>query len=344
MHGTIYEFERLPEFQRQGAGHASSLPAARAGVPLVGIIRNPRSHRNKGQAPELADCSNILTETPQTRAFLHECLARFARRGIDYLVIDGGDGTVRDVLSCGAEIFGDEWPALIVLPKGKTNALAVDLGLPGEWSLTEALVAVQQGRSVTRHPLRITSAKPSEGCAQGFILGAGVFTLATELGQETHRRGAFNSFAVGVTILWGLLQMFFGRLGNRWRSCTRMRMRDAQNGEDLPYSGRGNPDERFLMVATTFENFPLGAKPFGKNVRPGIKLGILDWPARWIIMLMPAILYGLRARFLENKGVHRLYADAVDLELDGSFILDGESFPAGRYTLQPGPLLNFVIP
>lgn len=344
MHGTIYEFERLPAFLRQEDRHASRRIGTRTGVPLVGIIRNPRSHRNKGHEPELADCSNILTETPKTRAALHECLAHFARRGIDYLVVDGGDGTVRDVLSCGADIFGDDWPAFIVLPKGKTNALAVDLGLPGKWSLTEAIAAAQNGHSVSRRPLRITPGHDAGGCVQGFIFGAGTFTLATELGQEAHRRGAFNSFAVGVTILWCVLQMLFGRLGNPWRNCTSMRLRHAQSLEEIPYSGAGNSAERFLMVATTFENFPLGARPFGKHVRPGMKLGILDWPARWMIMLLPAIIYGLRARFLENRGAHRLHADEIDLELDGSFILDGEAFPAGRYILQQGPQLTFVVP
>ena len=144
MHGTIYEFEALPRFKRTATGSFSRLsgyvPRGRA-VPLVGIIRNPRSHRNKEQPPELADCSNILTETPANRDALRENLLGFAQRGIDYLVIDGGDGTVRDVLTCGEDIFGETWPALIVLPKGKTNALAVDLGLPNHWSLPEAMIS-----------------------------------------------------------------------------------------------------------------------------------------------------------------------------------------------------------
>ena len=62
---------------------------------------------------------------------------------IDYLVVDGGDGTVRDVLTCGAGIFGESWPTLIVLPNGKTNALAADLGLPTNWSLSDAMEAIQ---------------------------------------------------------------------------------------------------------------------------------------------------------------------------------------------------------
>ncbi|GFE76368.1 diacylglycerol kinase family protein [Novosphingobium sp. TCA1] len=348
MYGTIYEFETLPTFGEQGKRKATG-PArvARRGraVPLVGIIRNPRSHRNKGHAPEMADCSNILTETPRTRAELFGVLDGFARRGIDYLVVDGGDGTVRDVLTCGAEIFGDEWPTFMVLPKGKTNALAIDIGLPTHWSLTEAMAAAHKGKTVTRRPLRISSRDANSGSVQGFILGTGAFSLATEAGQGAHRRGAFNSFAVGLSVLWSIFQTLFGRKGNPWRSCTPMRLIDRHTGRDLPYEGSGHADERFMAVATTFEKFPLGARPFGRHVAPGMKLGVIDWPVRWIIALLPAILYfGLGGKFLERRGTHRLSASAVDLELGGSFILDGESFPGGNYVLEEGPQLTFVVP
>lgn len=347
MYGTIYEFETLPTFGEQGKRKATG-PArvARRGraVPLVGIIRNPRSHRNKGHAPEMEDCSNILTETPRTRPELYRVLEGFARRSVDYLVVDGGDGTVRDVLTCGAEIFGDEWPTLMVLPKGKTNALAIDIGLPTHWSLAEALAAAHKGNTVSRRPLRVSSQDGASGQIMGFILGTGAFALATEAGQEAHRRGAFNSFAVGLSVLWAMIQTLFGRAGNPWRSSTPMRLIDRHTGRDLSYMGEGNPNERFMAVATTFEKFPLGAKPFGRDVAPGMKLGVIDSPVRWIIALLPAILFGLNGRFLERRGAHRLSASAVDLELGGSFILDGEAFPAGDYVLEEGPQLTFVVP
>jgi len=347
VYGTIYEFETLPTFGEQGKRKATG-PArvARRGraVPLVGIIRNPRSHRNKGHAPEMEDCSNILTETPRTRPELYRVLEGFARRSVDYLVVDGGDGTVRDVLTCGAEIFGDEWPTLMVLPKGKTNALAIDIGLPTHWSLAEALAAAHKGNTVTRRPLRVSSQDGASGQIMGFILGTGAFALATEAGQEAHRRGAFNSFAVGLSVLWTMIQTLFGRAGNPWRSCTPMRLIDRHTGRDLSYMGDGNPNERFMAVATTFEKFPLGAKPFGRDVAPGMKLGVIDSPVRWIIALLPAIMFGFNGRFLERRGAHRLSASAVDLELGGSFILDGEAFPAGDYVLEEGPQLTFVVP
>src|SRR5215212_270817 len=154
MNGPIGDFGHLSRMARATAAIAAR-PGRRVparGAPLVGIVRNPRSHRNKGHAPELADCANILVETPRTHAALRDTLAGFAERGIDYLAVDGGDGTVRDVLTCGIGVFGDDWPPLVILPKGKTNALVVDLGLPNEWKLPEAMEAIARGRTIVRRP------------------------------------------------------------------------------------------------------------------------------------------------------------------------------------------------
>lgn len=347
MYGSIYEFETLPIFGEPGRreGRHTVRPARRGrAVPLVGIVRNPRSHRNKGVAPEMADCSNILTQTPGTREELHYTLVEFARRGVDYLVVDGGDGTVRDVLSCGADIFGDDWPTFIVLPKGKTNALAVDLGLPNQWSLAEALAAAQRRATIARRPLRLTPKDKGARSILGFVLGTGVFARATEAGQEAHRRGAFNSFAVGLSILAAIVGALFGRSGNVWRASTPTRIVDRHSGRHLPYRGRGRADERFMTFATTFERFPLGARPFGRHPAPGLKLAVIDSPVRWVVALLPLIMAGLYGKFLIRNGAQRFAASDLDLDIGGSFILDGEVFPAGRFVLDEGPQINFVVP
>lgn len=346
VHGSVYEIDTLRLFEQPHAPMAQKpryAPRSRA-VPLVGIVRNPRSHRNKGNEPELADCSNILIETPRTRDALHESLVGFAERGVDYLVVDGGDGTVRDVLSCGEPIFGAEWPRLIILPKGKTNALTIDLGLPDHWSLADALAAAQSGRIEHRRPLRITGAGGQGGSAMGFVMGTGVFTLATEAGQAAHRRGAFRSFAVALSVLAVIFQALFGRRDNVWRSCTPMRIVDRSTGCEVPHSGIGNPEERFITVATTFERFPVGAKPFGRDVAAGLKLAVVDYPVRRLLARLPAILFGASMSGPGCKAGQRLEGGPYTMDLGGAFILDGEAFPAGRYLVEEGPQLAFVVP
>ena len=302
----------------------------------------------------------MLVRIPLSHAELREALAELAAQGVDYLAIEGGDGTMRDVLTCGAEIFGDRWPACIVLPKGKTNALAVDIGLPRDWSLARSLQAARQGEGVVRRPLRITAqtgAQPGDeapddpqlrqtppNCIQGFFLGAGAFTRGTHEGQAVHRLSLFDSLAVAVIVLWSVLQIVFGGAANRWRQTTPIGLRFQPGGTELPHSQPGGRNERFLLVATTYQRFPLGARPFGSDAGPGLKLGIIDRPRRWLLALLPLIAFGFFPQALVRHGAHRVKAEAVEMEIGDSFIIDGETFPAGRYILSEGPPIRFVVP
>lgn len=352
MHGFIHEFDQLPRASSLAERRGSIRPDRGARLllaePLIGIIRNPRSHRNRGRELELANRLNLLVETPRTREALCHTLIEFARRGIDYLVVDGGDGTVRDVITCGEEVFGDHWPTLVVLPKGKTNALAVDLGLPNVWSLGEALDAVAGGHTIERRPMVVTqqdcqAGTAGDGRVRGFILGAGVFTTASQGVQKAHRRGAFNSFAVGLISAWVVLQGMFAGNANPYRQGTRMSIRLGRQRRPLAHSGRGGTDRRFLTFISTLERFPLGLKPFGP-VRPGLKLATIDFPLRRLMSMLPALLAGFHKPWLEEMGAHRADADEIELALEDRFILDGEYFPAGCYVLRQGQPLRFVVP
>jgi len=328
--------------------------------PLVGLIRNPLSHRNAARSGRPESMPGLIVRVPRSHEELREALAELAARRVEYLAVEGGDGTMRDVLSCGADIFGESWPAVIVLPRGKTNALAVDIGLPRDWSLARGLEAAREGEQVIRRPLRIVaqdaaqSAGPTpqdtalrnalRDCIQGFFLGAGAFTRGTHEGQAVHRLALFDSLAVAVIVLWSVLQIVFGGTANRWRRTTPMQLRHLPDGTDLPHGGIGNPDERFLMVATAYRRFPLGARPFGRNPGPGLKLGLIDWPRRWLLALLPLIVFGFHPHALARFGMHRLRAEAIEMEIGDSFIVDGETFPPGRYLLSEGPPMRFVVP
>ena len=63
MHGTVHLFDRLPEVARPSVP-ASGVAAPVRQVPLVGVIRNPRSHRNTGAPPEWTGRATVLLETP----------------------------------------------------------------------------------------------------------------------------------------------------------------------------------------------------------------------------------------------------------------------------------------
>jgi hypothetical protein len=338
MNHPVKTFDSLPQAAPQPTTLRAAVRGAPREVPLVGVIRNPRSFRNKDHAPEQAVRAELVTETTAKRKDLFEVLARFASLGIDYLAIDGGDGTVRDVLTFGEGAFGDDWPPLIVLPKGKTNALAADLGLSPRWTLTHALERAGAGSFATRRPLIVADASDPLARVQGFMLGTGVFNRAIGLGQSAHRWGAFNSLAVVVTTFWSLGQALFAGSGNPWRQPTGMRV-TGDAGDPIA----GEAERRYVMLVSTLETFPMGLKPFGKW-REGLKLVALDRPSRGSLLRIPFIAAGRLPRRPARLGYHWAAPDSFRMTLEDRFILDGEAFPSGEYRVSQGPELRFVVP
>ena len=347
MATPIYQFTQLP---RVSEPVDTGVPVARApgARPRVGVIYNPRSHRNKGADFDCGLTPQVHIAQPGDRSELPGALARFARRGIDLLVINGGDGTVRDVLTCGASVFGDNWPAIAVLPKGKTNALTVDLGLPLHWSLQDAIDAFEVGHRVWRRPLDITpvgeAADATVGSrVLGFILGAGAITTATEAGQSAHRLGAFNAMVVGVTIAWGVVQWLLASRDNPWRRGAKMAIGLGADDVPMSHSGLGDPEWRQLIFASTLETMPAGFKPFGP-MRKGLKMAVTDQISRRSFGLLLRMMLGKTTPTMREKGFHRISTPQFTLAIDDSFILDGEAFPGGKYRVGQGPELEFVTP
>jgi len=336
-------------------------PVKRA--PLVGVVYNPHSHHNKGRnsnpntasnlgpsfdpdlGPDGADDPNILVAQPAGGDDLPQILADFAERGIDLLVINGGDGTVRDVLTSGLLVWGDNWPALAVLPTGKTNALNVELGAPKDWTLRQAVDAYSFGRRLQRRGVQVTATKGAlEGKSLlGFILGAGAFTAGIKVGQDAHRLGVFNSLAVAGTSLWGVLQAVFGSDQNIWRRGAGLRLFVGQDAVELPHGGFGHPERRGLLFSSTLEKFPAGMKPFGPY-RTGLKMVVMDKTRRRLLAMMPTMVLGFAPMWLQRIGLHFVQCEIYEMHIEDEFILDGEAFPPGHYTVAKGPQLCFVVP
>jgi diacylglycerol kinase (ATP) len=344
MATPIYEFAQIPRVDPAAKARARMRRVRDAGqVPTVGVIYNPRSHRNLGADFDCGVCPHVHIAQPRERGQLPQALTEFAAKGIDLLVINGGDGTVRDVLTCGQAIFGDDWPAIAVLPKGKTNALTVDLGVPEDWGLQDAIDALDHGSRVYRRPMHVAKAQEPGSRAAGFILGAGAFTKSIKAGQSAHRLGAFNSMVVGVTGIWALLQSLFAGRGNPWRKGAQMAICLGSADAPMEHSGHGDPARRQLLFASTLERLPAGIKPFGA-LKGGLKLVVVDQISRRTTALVPLVLLGKLTRGLRERGIHQLAATQFSLTIDDQLILDGEAFPAGDYRIEQGPELAFVTP
>ena len=318
-------------------GLAPTRPAALRAAPAslrAGVIVNTRSHRNKGEA-KARTLEGVATAHPTSPAELDATLSDYARRGVQLLVVDGGDGTVRDVLTRATRHFTGGMPKLAVLPSGKTNALALDLGAPRGWTLEAALAAADLRRTALRSPLEVWRGSAAHPELRGFLFGTGAFVRATQAAQRAHGIGLFDTVAVGATLASSVARTVFGRDGEGWRAGDPMRL----ELDDAPAESAA----KFMVMASTLERLPLGARPFG-TPRPGAKLLTVQAPPKRLLAAVPIMLAGRDPAWLEAAGYRRADMDEMRLSIDADFVLDGEIYPGGDLTLRRGAPLTFVTP
>lgn len=300
----------------------------------AGLIWNQHSHRNRGAGapPPLPD--DVIDIVPEQPSHLMAGLRRFASEGIELVVIDGGDGTIREVLTRLPEAYDGKIPRLAVLPNGKTNALALDIETPLGTTLEQILVSAEAGKPTKRRQcleiLRPGQATPER---RGFIFGIGVFVRATELAQKSHGLGFFDDAAVAVTIAATTARTLLSGRNDPWRRGEAARLSFGAAGQEM----------WFLVAASTLKRHPLGVKPFGEP-REGLKVLSVEAPPRGLIRALRGLVRGDDAAWLAANGYRRQDLTAFDVSFPGRFVLDGEIYDGGDFTVRRGPELEFVIP
>ncbi|HYC95715.1 MAG TPA: acylglycerol kinase family protein, partial [Sphingomicrobium sp.] len=119
--------------------------------PRIALISNPKSTGNLAQLPRIrAFCAahtDIFHYEVERADQIGEAMRTIARISPAVLAINGGDGTVQAALTeiYNGGHFGNAAPPVAVLPSGKTNLIALDLGARGDPIETlEKLIALAQ--------------------------------------------------------------------------------------------------------------------------------------------------------------------------------------------------------
>jgi hypothetical protein len=305
----------------------------------VGVVRNPMSHANIGRveaeaAPDPAAHDAVLLVQPASPAALEQDLRAFAQCGVGLLVIDGGDGTIRDVISLLPRVFGETPPLIALIPSGKTNVLAIDLGVPADWTLAQAVAAAKSDTAVIKHrsPLQVRwdDGRPS---LLGFVFGLGAFVRATSLAQNVHKAGAFHSIAVAMSVLGALWGTVMGGARDQWRAGVPLCL--AIDGEETRTA------DRFLVLATTLKRLPFNVKPFG-TPREGLKFLDVDAPPKRLPGAFPALLAGKEAAW-SREGYRRGDAERLRITTTQPLVVDGDVYDGfGGVTVVVAPPMRFL--
>ena len=313
------------------------------GARRIGLITNPRSRALREGRFALAEAADGLPRAaPSTPAELRAALADFAGQGVDLLAVQGGDGTLREVLSALPQAFGERPPAIALLATGKTNLAARVVGSPGpgEGGLAALRRAAASGTLRQRQLPVLEVARPGldEAPMRGLLFGAGAFTAAKTMADEgLHGRGIHDRLAVFLALAGTVLRSII------------QREHALRAGAPMAVSVDGRPapeGRRFLVLATPLDRLMLGLWPFSDE-----GAGPLHWldvaaPPRRLAAALWAARRGRPRPWMPAAGYASGRAGRLALHLDTPFVLDGEVFepgPKGLVLTAPATV-TFAIP
>ncbi|MEM6439133.1 MAG: diacylglycerol kinase family protein [Pseudomonadota bacterium] len=306
--------------------------------PVIGVLRNPRSTLNLRAPPPPAP-PGTLVRVAERRGAAEAALAELLAARPDAIAVDGGDGTVGDVLSHLPELAGGAPPPVAILPRGNTNLIARAAGgwpgADGLWDLRAALAA-GAARPVPRPVLELR--RDGAPVRRGMILGWGAYAEATRIARdEIEARGGGQ---VALAILRTLRRALAGPEAARLR---------AGVAADLAVDGAPAAScPRLLGVVTAIQGRLLrGLEPFW-----GAGAGPLRWldvaaPGRRLALAAPFAAIGRPRPWMQRAGYRSGRAARLDIDLATPFVLDGEQTdpPAdGRLSLSATTRIRFVAP
>ncbi|MFT8776713.1 MAG: acylglycerol kinase family protein [Gluconacetobacter liquefaciens] len=314
------------------------------------LIHNPRSRRNGREDGSFGQrASQVLGPLffhSASRPGLVEIVAELARREVGVIAIDGGDGTVSDVMSAIYQAYpADTLPALAVLPSGNTNLIAADVGfgLRGTAALERLSLLASEGglrRCLRRRDaLAVRWSDPARPAALGMFHGAAAFTRGIRI---AHRPVILNRFshelAVGIAIASSLGRLVFRATRRKWLAGDSVTL---AVGDEVPRTA-----DCFLFLATTLDGLPGGMWPFAARDGTGLSyLNVGAFPEH-LLSATWSVLRGRPAAWMDRSPSYlRGRADRLTLRLTGDFVLDGEILdagPDGQTYLSAGPAFDFI--
>jgi diacylglycerol kinase family enzyme len=302
----------------------------------IALLSNPHSTGNQALLPQVrAFCDlhkDIFHYEVEDVAQIACALKTIARVRPKVLVINGGDGTVQAALTelhHGGH-FGPNPPPVAVLPNGKTNLIAHDLGAVGDpiEALERVLTLVRTDmvpHIVSRELISLTGGGGEDGdrpVLGMFLGGAGLADTILYCRHKIYPLGLPNWAAHGLTLLLGLVSVIVGRssrlLPAKWAPIK------------VTVTKSGEMQGRFaLVMVTTLERLLLNGSMSGGGRSAGaMQLLVIE---RNLLSILGALAAGILGRLGRHRmrGVHIERGDEIRIEGHRSnVILDGEMFEA----------------
>ena len=330
------------------AGNAAAA-ACRARRPRIALLSNPKSTRNLAQLSRIREyCSDhpdVFHYEVEHAHQIGEAMKIIARVRPKVLAINGGDGTVQAALTelCNGGHFADSPPPVAVLPSGKTNLIALDLGARGDPVETlEKLIELARTDlahyTVARELIALRRFGAEDRPVIGMFMG-GAYLADTMIycREKIYPLGLPNGVAHALTAIAGMVKLIFKAKASFLPPDT--------SPLRLSLSPKRQLTGRFsLLMVTTLERVLLSMQLGGRR-QGALRLLVVEERASSVFAAFIASLGGKLGRS-RVKGVHFEETDEITIEGDSSHvILDGETFraePGRPINLKPAQPLSFV--
>lgn len=300
----------------------------------VALLSNPNSTGNRAILPEVRSyClknSDVFHYEVDHVDEIAKALETIARVKPKVLVINGGDGTVQTTLTemHRGNYFGDNPPPVAVLPNGKTNLIALDLGAEGSpLKALEYIVELAkhdlQEHLVDRELIALSDGSKDSKVVLGMFLGgAGLSEFILYCRHKIYPLGLPNVAAHILTAAAALISVLFNIhakfLPKRSSPIKISLIREGQ------YQG-----SFAVLIVTTLEKLLLMRREERKSRVGGrMQLVAIEQQAGAIVRFFLSVIFGRLGKNVQ-KGIHLEQGDMIRIEGEGSnVLLDGELFSA----------------
>jgi hypothetical protein len=312
---------------------AHGLPVGHSAI-LPGVLSNPLSGGNR---KGLRSIREVLSSYPEalhrevhTFADVLSAMADFARREVNLVIVNGGDGTVHGALTALFSNRTFETPPFIaVLRAGTTSMIGGDVGLAGSprHALRRLLhwVAKREGRpELLSRSVMSVRAPLHENPLCGTFLGAGsIYEGIRFFHRRVNTPGIRGEIGPAVTLLVFLLSLLR-------RNSKRLSAVPVETSLD------GQPPEEkawLMLFVTSLERLFLGMRPFWGNGGGSLHFTAIAEHPLCFWRSLPFLVRGRKGPHVRpENGFYSREISEGRLSMAGGFTLDGELYHLGEST------------
>jgi len=260
-----------------------------------------------------------------------KALEMIARVKPKVLVINGGDGTVQSALTelyHGGRFEGTP-PPVAVLPNGKTNLIALDLGAEGDpLEALSRIIEVAKG-DLSKHIVVRELIALSDGSAGArpvlgmFLGGAGLAETILYCRHKIYPLGLPNGLSHFLTVIAVMFSAII-RVKARF-------LPERSKPVSITFIRNGELYGTFsVLIVTTLEKLLLGGQAGTNKQRGLMKFLAVDQKPLAMLKMIAASLRGKLGQ-TTMRGVHFQQGDVIRIDSEhSSVVLDGEVFEAYR--------------